>query len=143
MVYEGTAMWASITTPNTRFEPKYSIDLVVDNDMAQALTNEGYKVKFDKEEGPTITMKRNVNGPNGMIRKPPTLLDKDKNKLDCLVGNGSKVRVQARPWEMTRNGQDFKGLELQAVQVLDLVQYSSGDGDEFDAIESEAEVDEL
>ena len=143
MVYEGTAMWASITTPNTRFEPKYSIDLVVDNDMAQALTNEGYRVKFDKPDGPTITMKRNVNGPNGMIRKPPTLLDKDKNKLDCLVGNGSRVRVQARPWEMTRNGQEFKGLELQAVQVLDLVQYSSGDGDEFDAIESEAEVDEL
>lgn len=143
MVYEGTAMWASITTPNTRFEPKYSIDLVVDNDMAQALKSEGYKVKFDKEEGPTITMKRNVNGPNGMIRKAPKLLDRDKNELDCLVGNGSKVRVQARPWEMVRNGQEFKGLELQAVQVLDLVQYSSGDGDEFDALESEAEVDEL
>tara|TARA_R110002020_G_scaffold133304_4_gene297467 strand:- start:2166 stop:2597 length:432 start_codon:yes stop_codon:yes gene_type:complete len=143
MVYEGTAMWASITTPNTRFEPKYSIDLVVDNDMAQALKSEGYKVKFDKEEGPTITMKRNVNGPNGMIRKAPKLVDRDKNELDCLVGNGSKVRVQARPWEMVRNGQEFKGLELQAVQVLDLVQYSSGDGDEFDALESEAEVDEL
>ena len=143
MVYEGTAMWASITTPNTRFEPKYSIDLVVDNEMAQALKSEGYKVKFDKEEGPTITMKRNVNGPNGMIRKAPKLLDRNKNELDCLVGNGSKVRVQARPWEMVRNGQEFKGLELQAVQVLDLVQYSSGDGDEFDAIESEAEVDEL
>ena len=143
MVYEGTAMWASITTPNTRFEPKYSIDLVVDNEMAQALKSEGYKVKFDKEEGPTITMKRNVNGPNGMIRKAPKLLDRNKNELDCLVGNGSRVRVQARPWEMVRNGQEFKGLELQAVQVLDLVQYSSGDGDEFDAIESEAEVDEL
>jgi hypothetical protein len=63
--------------------------------------------------------------------------------MDCLVGNGSKVKVQARPWEMTRNGQDFKGLELQAVQVIDLVQYSSGDGDEFDSVVEEAEVDEL
>ena len=44
---------------------------------------------------------------------------------------------------MNRNGQQFKGLELQAVQVLELVQYSSGDGDEFDAIETEVEVDEL
>jgi hypothetical protein len=44
---------------------------------------------------------------------------------------------------MTRNGQDFKGLELQAVQVIDLVQYSSGDGDEFDSVVEEAEVDEL
>lgn len=143
MVYEGTAMWANITTPNTRFEPKYSIDLVVDNDTAQSLKKEGYNVKFDKEEGPTITIKRNVNGPNGMIRKAPSLMDKDKNQLDCLVGNGSKVRVQARPWEINRNGQQYKGLELQAVQVLNLVQYSSGDGDEFDTIVEEAEVDEL
>ena len=143
MVYECTAMWANITTPNTRFEPKYSIDLVVDNDTAQSLKKEGFNVKFDKEEGPTITIKRNVNGPNGMIRKAPKLLDGSKNEMDCLVGNVSKVKVQARPWEMTRNGQDFKGLELQAVQVIDLVQYSSGDGDEFDAVVEEAEVDEL
>jgi hypothetical protein len=53
------------------------------------------------------------------------------------------VRVQARPWEINRNGQQYKGLELQAVQVLNLVQYSSGDGDEFDTIVEEAEVDEL
>ena len=79
MVYEGTAMWANITTPNTRFEPKYSIDLVVDNDTAQSLKQEGFNVKFDKEEGPTITIKRNVSGPNGMVRKSPKLLDKNKN----------------------------------------------------------------
>ena len=82
MVYEGTAMWANITTPNTRFEPKYSIDLVVDNDTAQSLKKEGFNIKFDKEEGPTITIKRNVNGPNGMVRKAPKLLD---NVLQLLI----------------------------------------------------------
>ena len=82
--------------------------------------------------------------PNGMVRNPPTLMDAQKQTLDCLVGNGSKVKVQARPWEINRNGQDFKGLELQAVQVIDLVRYSTGDGDEFDIVESdEKEVDEL
>ena len=65
MVYEGIAYWASITTPNTRFEPKYSVDLVVDKDTAQDLKEKGFSVKFDKEEGPTISIKRNVNGPNG------------------------------------------------------------------------------
>ena len=99
--------------------------------------------KNEQEEGPTITMKRNVNGPNGMVRKAPKLLDKNKNELDCQVGNGSKVRVQAKPWEINRNGQAFKGLELQAVQVLDLVSFSGGDGDEFETILEEAEVEEL
>lgn len=143
MIYEGVAYWASITTPNTRFEPKYTIDLVVDNDTAQQLKTEGFSVKFDKEEGPTITMKRNVNGPNGMVRKAPKLLDKNKNELDCQVGNGSKVRVQAKPWEINRNGQAFKGLELQAVQVLDLVSFSGGDGDEFENILENMEEVEL
>jgi len=63
--------------------------------------------------------------------------------LDCLVGNGSKVRVQAKEWETNRNGQAFKGLELQAVQVLDLIEYRSGDGDEFEALLDEIEVDVL
>jgi hypothetical protein len=143
MVLEGIANWASITTPNTRFEHKYCIDVVLDNEAAEELRSQGYNIK-DKDDGPTITVSRKVNGPNGMVRKPPTLMDAQKQKLDCLVGNGSKVRVQARPWEITRNGQDFKGLELQAVQVIDLVSYSTGDGDEFDVVESnETEVDEL
>ena len=70
-------------------------------------------------------------------------MDKNKNVLDCLDGNGSKVRVQAKPWKMNKNGQAFQGLELQAVQVIDLVQYSGGDGDEFDVLDNESEVDEL
>ena len=143
MVLEGIANWASITTPNTRFEHKYCIDVVLDDATAQELRSQGYNIK-DKDDGPTITVSRKVNGPNGMVRKPPTLMDAQKQTLDCLVGNGSKVKVQARPWEITRNAQDFKGLELQAVQVIDLVSYSAGDGDEFDVIEGdEKEVDEL
>ena len=142
MVYEGIAYWASITTPNTRFEPKYTIDLVIDDGIADQLRADGITVK-DKDEGATITIKRLVNGTNGMIRRAPKLMDKNKNELDCLVGNGSKVKVQEKPWAVERNGQTFKGLELQAVQVLDLVQFSSGDGDEFDILLEESEVDEL
>ena len=143
MVLEGTANWASITQPNTRFEPKYCIDVVLDDIKAQELKNEGYTIK-EKADGPTITINRKVNGPNGMIREAPLLVDSQKNTMDCLVGNGSKVKVQARAWEINRNGQAFKGLELVAVQVLKLVSYTPRAGDEFDVIETdEEEVDEL
>ena len=144
MVLEGIANWASITQPNTRFEPKYCIDLVLNDIKAQELRDEGYTIK-DKEQGPTITINRKVNGPRGMIRQAPLLVDAQKQTLDCLVGNGSKVKVQVRPWEINRNGQDFKGLELMAVQVLKLVSYEPNPGDEFDVIETdeEEEVDEL
>ena len=143
MVIEGVSKWASILSPNTTYEPKYCIDLILAEEKAQQLKEEGYNIK-DKEDGPTITISRKVNGPNGMIRNAPTLMGRDKEDLDCLVGNGSKVKVQAKPWEMTRNGQDFKGLELQAVQVIDLIEYRAGDGDELDVVElGEQEVDEL
>tara|TARA_R110000744_G_scaffold121952_1_gene226829 strand:- start:1672 stop:2103 length:432 start_codon:yes stop_codon:yes gene_type:complete len=143
MMIEGIANWASITQPNTRFEPKYCIDVVLTDDKAQELKDEGYTIK-DKSDGPTITINRKVNGPNGRIREAPELVDAQKNTLNCLVGNGSKVKVLVRAWEMNRNGQDFKGLELLAVQVVKLVPYEPQASDSFDVIEAdEEEVVEL
>ena len=60
MVIEGTAMWASIKSPNTKYEPKYTIDLVVDNKTAQDLDKQGFSVKFDKPEGPTLISKERL-----------------------------------------------------------------------------------
>ena len=47
------------------------------------------------------------------------------------VGNGSKVKVQYKECESTWNGQLYKGLDFQAIQVLDLVEYRSEDGAEL------------
>ena len=70
-----------------------------------------------------------------MVRKAPKLFDKDKIPLDELVGNGSKVKVQYNEWETSNKYGDFKGLDFQAMQVIELVSYKTGDGDEFDTIE--------
>ncbi len=96
-IQEGIAYWASVTTPNTKFEPVYTVDLVVSDDVANDFEARGYKVKEisngDEVIGRAITFKRKVNGPNGMIRQAPKLLDANKNPIDELVGNGSKVKV--------------------------------------------------
>jgi|TARA_R110000803_G_scaffold49727_2_gene103449 hypothetical protein len=140
MVIEGIAYWASVTTPNTTYEPCYTVNLVIPEDKAAAFRDEGHKV-IDKDEGPTIIIKRKVNGPNGMIRNPPILMDSSRAAVDTRVGNGSKVKVQYKPWEVSRNGTTYKGLDFQGMQVLNLVSFSL-DGDEFD-IEEEEEIDEL
>ena len=77
MVIEGIAYWASITSPNTTFEPTYTINLVIAESKADELRSQGIKV-VDKDEGPTVVIKRKVNGPNGMIRSAPKLLDRNK-----------------------------------------------------------------
>ena len=67
---EGKAYWASVTTPNTTFEPVYSVDLVVDEETASEFQSSGHRVKdlTVKDSscnpvpvGKAITIKRKVN----------------------------------------------------------------------------------
>ncbi len=133
-ILQGEAYWAAVTTPNTTFDPIYSVNLVVDQETADDFQARGFSIK-QMEEGPAIVIKRKVNGPNGMIRQAPKLVDKHKNPLDARVGNGSNVRVQYKEWESEWKGKLFKGLDFQAMQVIDLVEVGSPDGSEFDALD--------
>jgi hypothetical protein len=83
------------------------------------------------DEGSAIVIKRKVNGPNGMVRVAPRLLDQNKQEVHLAVGNGSKVRVQYNEYDWEWKGKAGKGLDLQAVQIVDLVEYKSSDGSEF------------
>lgn len=140
-VVEGRAYWASVTTPNTKYDPVYSVNLVVEDSVAEDFRSNGFTVK-DMDEGPAVVIKRKVNGPNGMVRQPPKLLDKNKNAMNVSVGNGSLVKVQYKEWETTWNGTQYKGLDFQAMQVLDLIEYAAPDGEEFESYDDDME-DEL
>ena len=141
-VLEGTAQWAFITSPNTKFEPTYSVNLVVDNETASDFEDRGFTVK-QMDEGPAVVIKRKVNGPNGMIRKAPILVDRSLKEVDVNVGNGSKVKVKYKEWESTWNGRQFKGLDFVKMQIIDLVEYNRDDReDELTAMEDE-ELDDL
>ena len=52
--------------------------------------------------------------------------------MDEVVGNGSTVKVQYNEWETENKFGTFKGLDFQAMQVLDLVPLKSQDGSELD-----------
>ncbi len=139
-VLEGKAYWASVTSPNTTFEPVYTVDLVVDNEVANDFEARGFKIKDlsikDENGGATsvgraLTIKRKVNGPNGMVRNAPKLFDKEKNTMDDVVGNGSHVKVQYNEWETDNKYGQFKGLDFQAMQVIDLVALKTQDGAEL------------
>lgn len=141
-ILEGSAYWASVTTPNTTFEPIYSVNLVVDEATAEDFKARGFSIK-DMEEGPALLIKRKVEGPNGMVRQAPKLIDQYKNPLDARVGNGSTVRVQYNEWETTNKYGTFKGLDFQAMQVLDLVEVGTPDGEELGITSEPSMEDEL
>tara|TARA_E500000318_G_scaffold94036_2_gene93327 strand:+ start:1775 stop:2191 length:417 start_codon:yes stop_codon:yes gene_type:complete len=129
-ILNGIAKWASITTPNTKFEPVYTVDLIVDQEIADDFAARGHKVK-QHDEGPALVIKRKVNGPNGMTRPAPRLLNTEKQEINVAVGNGSKVRVQFNEYSGEGKFGPYQGLDLQAVQVTDLVEYKSADGEEL------------
>lgn len=139
-IVRGTAYWAYVTTPNTTYEPCYTVNLVVDQATAADFEDRGFNIK-QMDEGPAIIIKRKVNGPGGMIRKAPKLKDAKKNEIDVGVGNGSEVVVQYKEWESTWKNRTYKGLDFQQMQVLKLVEYNV-EKDEFD-IEDDEEDDEL
>ena len=135
---EGLAYWASVTTPNTKFEPVYSVNLLVDDKTAKEFASKGHKIK-EMDEGSSIVIKRKAKDKNGKDRPAPKLVDANKQPITDLVGNGSKVKVQYHEWETSNQFGDFKGLDFQAMQVIDLVSYGSPDGAEFDIEDSDGD----
>ena len=116
-VLKGKAKWASITSPNTRYDPVYTINLIVDDQTVKKFEEQGYLVK-QEPEGPAVVMQRKVDGPNGMIRPAPKLYDKDNNEIKDPITNGSYVAVQYNAYSGQSQHGPYQGLDLQAVKVL-------------------------
>ncbi len=133
---EGTAYWASLTRPNEKFEPMWRIDLAVDDNTATDLAKEGITLGETVIDGNTIKnvikFKRKVSKANGDKNQPPSIVDGQKQPLDKIVGNGSKVVVMYKSYDWNYKGKTGKGLDLQAVQVKNLVEYTPKE--DFDII---------
>tara|TARA_R110000765_G_scaffold110186_1_gene201507 strand:- start:19627 stop:20097 length:471 start_codon:yes stop_codon:yes gene_type:complete len=135
-IIQGTAYWASVTQPNTTYEPVWSVD--VGNLSAAAkktLKADGLEDKIknkDDEKGDFINIKQKVNKRDGSTFEPPKVVDGMKRPFDSLIGNGSEVAVKytAREWEY--NGKAGITADLKAVQVIKHIPY--GDGEDFDTV---------
>jgi len=131
--------WASIKEPNTKYDPRWEIEAELTDEQAAMFSDAGVKLKED-EGVKLIRFKRNVTGTKKDGTKydldPPKVVDAHKTPLDKLVGNGSLVNIayELREWNVAGN----TGVKpsLNAVQVLELVEYSGGGGgaDEFDDV---------
>ena len=128
---KGKAMWANITTPNTRFKPhKYGLTVLTDDETATKLEGIGLsqvrtRAGESKYEEPAFTFSRRAERNDGTLNEAPKLLDSDGNSLDSLVGNGSEVTVKIKPYK-----NDYGSFaELVAVKVENLVEYSESDSE--------------
>ena len=133
-VLSGKAYWASIANQNSTFEPVWSIDLALDEANKKKAIDSGLAVKNkDDERGDFVTLKRKVTSKNGSQNNPPSLKDSQKRDIKgTLIGNGSDVNVLYKTYEWSYAGKSGVGADLQAVQVINLIEYA--EGEDFDVV---------
>jgi len=128
---KGKAMWANITSPNTRFQPhKYGLTVLTDADTAAKLEGIGLNQVKDragqpKYDEPAFTFSKRAANNDGVANTAPKLINVDGDPIDVSVGNGSEVTVKIKPYK-----NDFgQFAELMAVKVENLIEYVEGDTD--------------
>ena len=129
---KGKAMWANITSPNTRFQPhKYGLTVLTDADTSSKLEGIGLNQVKDragqpKYDEPAFTFSKRATKSNGEANPAPKLINIDGEAIDVSVGNGSEVIVKIKPYK-----NDFgQFAELMAVKVENLVEYVEGNTDD-------------
>lgn len=147
---KAAAMWPFVTRPSTTFNPEgvYKVTLVLDPSDEEhkkflgslKLLVEDAKTQLkQKVVHPPWKPQKNEEGINTGLYEvtfkssfAPRVFDAVGNKIngDLNVGNGSVVRVSYRP-NIYKGMGGGVNLYFQGIQIIDLVEYSGGDADDF------------
>lgn len=130
-------LWARLgSNAGTKFkseEKQWSVDIVLNEEQAKKWEASGVNpgVKFKDGEHIIKVKKDCAWKKSGDQKTPPMVVNEFGEPLDPLIiGNGSvgNVQMSIRDWEFM--GEKGKTAELVAVQVLDLQEYTGGNGDQ-------------
>ena len=86
----GKCHYASITEPNTKFEPVWSIQVEVNDDNRSIIEKAGLSIANKSDDrGDFVTIKRKVLRKDGTQRQGPVVKDSQNNNWDGkLIANG-------------------------------------------------------
>lgn len=134
-IIKGKAFWAHVQEVN-KLSNKFQLDLSVDKQTAAQLEDLGIEIKNnekdrdkpDNDRGDYVTLKSEY---------PPQMVDAKKQKISgkTLVGNGSTVNVATHVYDWKFGKDSGTSLGLDAVQVIDLVEYKDALSDMFEETE--------
>jgi len=130
MIIRGTSMWARVLEgqPNN-LSNKYQVDVCnLSSEVVKQLESYGIPIKNDEERGSFVTAK---------AIRPPRVMDASKRLWDdTIIGNGSTIKISAKPYDWTYKGKSGVSLGLNQLMVVNLVKYEM---EELDAEESDTE----
>lgn len=128
-IIKGTAYWAHVHSVSKESD-KFQINIGnLDKPMIKILEDRGVSIRDrEDEQGKFITAKSTY---------APKVIDSQKQQLasSVLIGNGSKVNVKVSFYDWKYKGKSGIGCGLQAVQVVELVEFKSASLDDFDKVD--------
>ena len=138
-VISGTSYWASVISPNTKFDADgvWTIDVGNLDDLnKKKAQKDGLTVKNKGDEKEDfVTIKRKVRNAKGNLNRQPNVVDANKRLItETMIGNGSRVNVLYEPFEWNFGGKTGVSADLRAVQVTELVPYTTEEDDAFDVV---------
>lgn len=141
MLLTGKCKWARVHQPYTNTykgttSKRYSICVEVDEEFIAACKEHGIqqKIRQDKEDGHLyFEFRKAAETSDGKLLPGPAVVDSKLNPIPDTVqiGNGSTVNVQYSFYEFNSAMGQGHMVVLQAVQVVDLVEYVSNVAMEF------------
>ena len=125
--------WAKLIEPDTRYAPKWCIDIYPPQPVLDKLEKDGFSIKTNPEGGRFVSVKQNVTSKDGKTNTAPVVVGRDgKTPFVALIGNGSIVNVLC--YDYKYSGKRYLGLK--AVQVVEHIPYGEAG---FDALDDDEE----
>lgn len=128
--------WAKVQedNPDTMFERCWKLDAVLDKPLADSMIAAGFNV-HEKDGEYLLSCKTKCATKAGKPNKPPVVVGRDgKTPFTREIGNGSICNVKVYAKFTTVSGKTYLPAYLNAVQVVDHVEYN---GAGFDSVDDE------
>jgi hypothetical protein len=135
--------WAYLDAPDTRFEHKYKVDLVLTKDQAEKMKAVGFKIKTDKDGDFVLTATKKTRTKGGKVMEAPRVVGRDgQTPFTEKVGNGSIINIKIFAKYTEVSGNTFLPAYINSVQVLSHVPFAGGFGNADDP-DAQVDADDL
>lgn len=125
--------WAKVDPefPDTKYEPCWKVDIVLDEEWKDNLTKSGFNIHQDTDGDWVLRCKRKVKTMKGKTQTPPRVVGLDgRTPFTEAIGNGSICNIEVFAKYNEVAGKTHLTSYLNAIQVANHVPY--GGGSSFD-----------
>jgi len=118
--------WAKLAEVDRKYEPMWSVDIILTPKQAEEFAEVGFNVKVDKDGDSYLKAKRKEVTRAGKKQDPPRVTVADGSAFSGTgVGNGSTLNVEVYAKYGEVRGNEYLSCYLNGVEVVDLIAFGS------------------